>query len=211
MNKFAAIGGLSLVVLGALWLSGSSTLLLGVRQGVPDLALPALLVVLEIASVVGTALWVTAQHRKARVRPVVVVVLSSTVAAIGGWLAYGPLGLVAPMAVVLVTDMIAERWADTAAPAQAVRPAEDPGPAQLAQVAELFPVVPEPVPTPDEPSRTMHEETRPLVSVDQLDDLSRDELRTVAREYDLTVRGSADELRARLRPVLAHVPHEVTA
>ncbi len=246
MNKYAAIVGLALVVLGALWLSGSSTLLLGVRQGVPGYALPSLLVVLEIASVVGTALWVTAHDNRSRVRPVVVTILASGVAAIGGWLAYGPLGLVAPMAVVLVTDMIAERWSktDVAAPVVQVDPAAEDDmddypalhavpttytyvqivddidereardaeedAADAARCDEAAPVQPHPVALPDP-------DDHPLVTVDQLGGLSRDELRVVARDYDVTVRGSADARRGRLRPVLEracavrHEPCEASA
>lgn len=130
--KRAAVVALAAVVAGGLWLSGSSTFALGTRHNVPEAAQPALLLVLEVASVIGTALWVTAPPGRARLKPACVVLLSSTVAAVGGWQAYGWLGLVAPAAVVLVTDMIAERWSALGtkrdAPRDDERPTEDAAP-----------------------------------------------------------------------------------
>ena len=199
------IGSLGLLLGGAVWLSGSSTLSLGVRQDVPDGARPALLLVLEVAAVVGTALWVTARDGKEMVRPGIVVVIAGGVTGVGGFLAYNWLGLVAPVMSVLVTDMIAQRWKRThTADTRTEQDAEAPD----TSTAPALHVV------PDRPVREV-DDTDPgldctLVTAAQLDDLVRDELRVVADHYKVTKRGSAKELRDRLRPLVpceAHTPH----
>lgn len=189
---------LGLLLLGAVWLSGSSTIALGVRQTVPVEALPALLLVLEVAEVVGTFYYVTAQSWQQMIRPGLVVLIAGTVAGVGGYLKYDWLGLVAPVMSVLVTDMIAERWKPKTAKRSAlslirakVQPALDtPAPAPALRAV---PDIPVPQPHPD---------GRTLVALEQLDDLSRDELRAIAKAHKLSQKGSPVELRERVRPLL---------
>lgn len=85
---------------------------------------------------------------------------------------------------------------------------EDTTPKPVRKPAPPLHAVPDPIAPCDDPDGAP---PHTLVTVDKLDDLSRDELRAVAREHDETVRGSAEQLRERLAPVLAACPHPAHA
>jgi hypothetical protein len=191
---------LAAIAAGALTLSASSTLQLASRSGVHNVQF-ASIAVLELAAIVGTVMWLRASHWRSRVEAALLVVGASAVTAIGGLGAYGLFGLVGPAFLVASVHVASREW--RAEPHAAHEPSAT---APVAPVEPWGPpeTVPETAPVAPSPPATLH--AVPGLArerSDGLDALSRDDLRELAKTRGVTQRGSADELRVRLRAATA--------
>lgn len=97
-----------LAIVCALALSASSTVELAARVAVPGWAHPAAVGLLEVASVAGTWIWLT--EPRLRAEAAAVVALASVVTGIGGVLAYGAFGVVAPLGLIVTVHLMARAW-----------------------------------------------------------------------------------------------------
>ena len=101
---------LVVVVAGSFAVSASSTLHLGGANGMHGLPQLALVLVLEVAAITGTAIYVATKVKRVRIKAAVVVVGATAVALVGGVSTYSLLGLVAPLLMVVVVELIADFW-----------------------------------------------------------------------------------------------------
>jgi hypothetical protein len=98
------------VVAGSFAVSASSTLHMGGANGMHGVPQLALVLVLEVAAITGTAIYVATKVRRVRIKAAVVVVGATAVALVGGVSTYSLLGLVAPLLMVVVVELIADFW-----------------------------------------------------------------------------------------------------
>lgn len=107
---------LVLVLAGAFVVSATSTWLLGERHHLDAIARTALILMLEVGSVTGAAIYVATRRAGLRVRAGLVVAIATSVAATGGVQAYGFLiGLPVAALLLLLVDTIAVYWHETSA------------------------------------------------------------------------------------------------
>ncbi len=104
------VAALVAVVAGSFAVSASSTLALGSDNNMHGLPQLALVLVLEVASVTGTAIYVATRVRRVRIKAAVVVVGATGVALVGGLSTYSMLGVVAPLMMVFLVELIADFW-----------------------------------------------------------------------------------------------------
>lgn len=108
MKRFFQTLLVAVAILCALVLSASSTIELAAYAGVPGFAPPFAVGLLEVATGAGTWIWLT--EPRLRWEAAAVVALASTVTGIGGVMAYGPFGLVAPLGLILTVHLLARAW-----------------------------------------------------------------------------------------------------
>lgn len=118
MKRFFQTLLVAVAIVCALVLSASSTIELAAQAGVPGFAHPFAVGLLEVATGAGTWIWLT--EPRLRVEAAAVVVLASAVTGIGGVLAYGAFGIVAPLGLILTVHLLARAW--TAPPAVSATP-----------------------------------------------------------------------------------------
>lgn len=148
MRRVAQSVLVAVAIVCALALSASSTVALAAGAGVPGWAHPAAVGLLEVASVAGTWIWMT--DARLRAEAAAVVLVASAVTGVGGVIAYGWFGVVAPLGLVITVHLMARAWSEPGPDRSA-----EPGPAaQLDVVAE---------PEPDAPTETAPDLARPPV------------------------------------------------
>lgn len=118
MKRFFQTLLVAVAIVCALVLSASSTIALAAHAGVPGFAHPFAVGLLEVATGAGTWIWLT--EPRLRWEAAAVVALASTVTGIGGVMAYGPFGLVAPLGLILTVHLLARAWTAPATTGQSL-------------------------------------------------------------------------------------------
>lgn len=108
MKRTAQTLLVAVAIVCALVLSASSTIALAAGVGVPGFAHPFAVGLLEVASIAGTWMWLT--EPRLRWEAAAVVALASLVTGIGGVIAYGAFGIVAPIGLILTVHLMARAW-----------------------------------------------------------------------------------------------------
>lgn len=170
---------LPVAIAGALVVSASATITLLTSQGVAPAVAPFGVLMLEVASLAGTLLWVLVGNRSLRRDAVLTTMAATAVAVVAGVVAYGPVGAVGGIMLVAVVHLASRAWRETWAAAPALADGQldtevatdgQEGPhtvadlvlQQSATVGEELPAEPEPTP---EPESAADEATTPSAEV----------------------------------------------
>jgi hypothetical protein len=116
MKRAWLVVALVLVLGAAFCVQATSTWKLGQRQNLADLALPALVVLLEVGSITAAAIFFQASSRGLRTRAILMLAITAGLGAAGGVVAYGWLvGIVVGTLMVGLVELVGAYRHETAA------------------------------------------------------------------------------------------------